>query len=343
LGVFVCGSLFDVYPTIRTRQSTRVPIVYHDCYSIDLPKSLLPVSKYGQEHFFRGKYKHVYDYLVTKEDIAERCFFAPKPVTDQDLLAVHSQVYLDRLKKPVGAAPVLYVSKKNKSLKQLNNERLFLPLRYITGGTIKAMELALKHGCAINLGGGYHHAKRSDGEGFCFYADIPLAIRKYHKINSKGKVLIVDCDVHQGNGNAWFFRRDSRVAIFDVYNQDLEYPGDMGHARRYITFDYPVTSGLYDTQYMAILEDNLPDAMDTFNPDLIIYNSGTDILDGDRFGGMHVSEQGIIDRDALVFRLAFENNIPIVMVLSGGYTKKSVRAIGKSIANIMRMRCVKPG
>jgi len=192
----------------------------------------------------------------------------------------------------------------------------------------------MQHGWAINLSGGYHHAKAESGGGFCFFADIPLAVYKLFKENPKASIMIVDLDAHQGNGYASIFRDDSRIHIFDVYNEEI-YPYD-GEAKRYIEFDYPVKSFIEDREYLSLLERELGGAMVKSKPNLIVYNAGTDVLRGDPLGCMSISEDGIIKRDEIVFRNAFKNKIPILMVLSGGYTRKSAGVIGKSIENILR-------
>lgn len=146
-------------------------------------------------------------------------------------------------------------------------------------------------------------------------------------------------NVHQGNGHEMICGTDNelreRVSIFDVYNATI-YPHD-NEARAFITYNYPLINNqtMQDDGYLALLRQELPRVLDEERPDLIIYNAGTDVLDGDRLGNMHITENGIIERDALVFRSAHERHIPIAMVLSGGYTQQSARIIGRSIVNIV--------
>ncbi|HEU5359965.1 MAG TPA: histone deacetylase, partial [Candidatus Deferrimicrobiaceae bacterium] len=213
-------------------------------------------------------------------------------------------------------------------------KHLLGPIRYGTGGTILGCSLALEHGWAINLSGGYHHAKADSGGGFCFFADVPLAVTKMRETHSDRKVLIVDLDAHQGNGNASIFRDDPRVDIFDVFNGFI-YPCDY-EAARHVKYNHPVEMYIGDGEYLGLLERELPPAIDESSPGLIIYNAGTDVLAGDPLGGMGITSGGILRRDGFVFRSALDRKIPILMVLSGGYTRKSAGVIGRSIKNLLK-------
>ena len=146
--------------------------------------------------------------------------------------------------------------------------------------------------------------------------------------------MIIDLDAHQGNGHEDFFKAEDRVAIFDIYNSEI-YPHDYA-ARTRIDYNYPVASGIADEEYLKLLSEKLPAALDESKPNFIIYNAGSDIFEEDPLGRMKISAQGISKRDELVFKFARERNIPILMVLSGGDTKKSAGIIGKSIENILK-------
>ena len=148
------------------------------------------------------------------------------------------------------------------------------------------------------------------------------------------KILIVDLDAHQGNGHESIHAKDKRVKIFDVYSGN-NYPGDEA-AKEAIDFNYPVKHGIRDAEYLSLLHVELPKAINQVNPDLIVYNAGTDIFEGDPLGRMSISEGGIMKRDEFVFRLAQEKKIPILMVLSGGYSSDSARIIGKSLENVLK-------
>ncbi len=309
---------------------TKLPIVYHPGYNI----SLFGLEKLHP--FDSCKYGHVYDYLIEQQLIKSSEFHQPTEVTNQQLLIIHPQSYLDSLDSLATLAriteiPIDYIPQMFSSLVLPS---IITPMRLATGGTILATQLALKKGWAINLGGGYHHAKDCEGGGFCAFADIPLAINILLQKNSKlQKVLIIDLDAHQGNGHEWIFRDNDAIAIFDIYNEDI-YPHDE-EAKKAITYNHPVHSGINDARYLALLKKQLPIALADSKPDFIVYNAGTDILAGDTLGRMNISKQGIIERDAFVFGEAFKRNIPITMVLSGGYTKQSAGVISKSVENLL--------
>jgi histone deacetylase 11 len=306
----------------------RLPLVYSGQYDITF---------YGLEKlhpFDTSKYSKVYKYLVEKAGIDKNSFFEPPIVTDEQLKDVHTQAYLDSLKKSSTLAKIAEFTTLSFIPNTILQRRMLDPMRYATGGTILGAKLALQYGWAINLSGGYHHAKAGSGGGFCVYADIPIAVHELWKKDSSLRVLVVDLDAHQGNGNEMIFKDDKRVSVLDFYNRDI-YPNDT-EAKLYIRFDYPLRTNIEDDEYISMLKTALPAAIRTAAPGLIIYNAGTDLFEGDLLGEMRISEKGIMDRDEIVFRNALNNKIPILMVLSGGYTKKSSIIIGKSIENIIR-------
>jgi len=319
----------------RKKKAKKLPIVFHEKYDI---------SFYGLEKlhpFDSKKYGKAFEYLKTHAGIKESQVFVPDLVTHDELLKVHTERYLESLGESATVASIAEMPVLGWVPGCLHNmllqDCLLTPMKYATKGTVMAAELALKHGWAINLSGGYHHAKEDSGGGFCFFADIPLAI--YQVLDNHpeiSKVLIVDLDAHQGNGHASICgqgRYEDKVDIFDVFNEQI-YPHDTA-AKKFITYKHPVKSGIKDKAYLKIIREELPEAIEESEPNLIVYNAGTDPLDGDPLGRMEISEKGMIKRDELVFKCAREKNIPIVMVLSGGYTKQSARLIGKSCHNIL--------
>jgi len=306
----------------------KIPIVFHKNYDI---------SFWGLEKlhpFDSCKYGKIADYIVKNCSI-DRCrFYTPDPVTDNELLLVHSKEYLKKVAEPSYAAKVAEVKPLSWIPRSSLQTRLLDPMRYATGGTILACQLALKFGWAINLSGGYHHAKANSGEGFCFFADIPLAVNILWQKNPNLKVMVVDLDAHQGNGVESILKNDKRIAVFDVYNGQI-YPNDI-EAKKYIRYNHPIKGFTRDEQYLNLVKTELPKALDQFKPDLIIYNAGTDIFQEDPLGCLGVSEFGIIQRDSIVFDLCLQRNKPVAMLLSGGYSKKTYEIIGKSIQNILK-------
>jgi len=322
--LMILMSLFLGFPAM----AEKLPIIFHKKYDI---------SFWGLEKFHpfdSKKYGKVYRYLTNHVGLQPEQFYTPARVTNADLLIVHTQDYLDSLNSSSTIARIAEVGVLSWVPNSWLQSAVLEPMRLATGGTVLGAQLALENGWAINLAGGYHHAKRESGDGFCFFADIPLAINKLWQQNPDLKVMVVDLDAHQGNGTESIIQDDPRVAIFDVYNSFI-YPQDMD-AKQYIRFDYPVRSGIADAQYLQLLDDHLARAIDEFQPNLIIYNAGTDIFEHDKLGQMKISAQGIIKRDAFVFGCARARSISILMVLSGGYTMQSAEIIGKSIENLLK-------
>jgi histone deacetylase 11 len=221
-------------------------------------------------------------------------------------------------------------------------QRLLVPVRYAVGGTVQGGDLAIEQGWAINLSGGYHHAKSDEGGGFCFFSDIAVAARKLLTERKNMVILVVDLDAHQGNGYASIFRDDERLRILDVYNEDI-YPHDE-EAKQYIHFHYPVSSHIEDEAYLSIIQKAVPDAIEKAKPDFIFYIAGADLFKGDVLGCMGVSESGVISRDEFVFRQALLNGVPVLMVAGGGYADKTGEIMGRSIVNLLKnVICVSRG
>ena len=306
----------------------KLPIVFSPRYDI----RVLGIEKLHP--FDSEKYGKVHRYLVDKVGIDEGAFYAPDSATNEELLTVHTSNYLDSLNKSANIALIAEVMMAAVLPNKILQKHLLEPIRYATGGTVQGLTLALEQGWAINLSGGYHHAKAESGGGFCFFADVPIAVRKMWEADPDRKVLIVDLDAHQGNGSASIFQDDPRVSMFDVFNGHI-YPGDH-EAARYVKHNHPVKMFVTDGEYLGLLERELPPAIEESSPGLVVYNAGTDVLTGDPLGGMNISAEGIIKRDGFVFRNAIDRKIPILMLLSGGYTRKSAGVIGRSIENILK-------
>lgn len=335
----------------------KLPLVYSDKYDI---------SFYGLQkvlHSFDScKYGKVHGHLIRDTNLTAAHFHQPQEATNEELSLVHTKQYLESLNSSSTIAQISEVWPLCCLPNFILQSKMLSPMRYATGGTILGAKIALEHGWAFNLSGGYHHAKADKGEGFCVYADIPLAIAKLWEENPELTVMVVDLDAHQGNGHEMILGDDKRVTIFDIYNGRI-YPNDRT-AEAKVTFNYPVEIGIKDQKYMQILKDKFIQALNelcseeepaltevynrfsgTINkvategkirkaPDLIIYNAGTDIYESDPLGAMGISKEAIIERDEFVFAQAFERNIPILMVPSGGYTAESAEIISESIQNL---------
>lgn len=203
-------------------------------------------------------------------------------------------------------------------------------MRYATGGTLLACRQALQHGVAINLGGGYHHAAADWGGGFCVYADAPLAAKVLHAEGRAGKVMVVDLDAHQGNGTAAVFQDWPWATIFDLYERDI-FPA----RKEPEDYSLPVRSGLTGVEYLSIVQEALPVALDTVRPDLLIYNAGSDPFTEDPLAGFRLTMSDLAERDLIVITMARERGIPVAMLLSGGYSAESWRIHADGIEGVL--------
>ena len=307
----------------------KKPFVYARDYNI----GLLGIEKFHP--FDTAKYRKVYKIIKKHTGLSKSDFYKPKSVDDEALKLVHFQSYLDSLQDAKTIAEVAEMPPLGLIPAGLLRRNLLGPMRMATGGTVQGVKLAIAHTWAVNLSGGYHHAKRGNGEGFCYFADIPLAILELWKEKPEYKVLVIDLDAHQGNGIEMVLQDDPHFFIMDMYNSQI-YPND-GPAKAFINYHYPLQSGITDKPYLDLLAEGLNRAIGDSKPNMIIYNAGTDIYEKDPLGQMAISEAGIIKRDQMVFETAFNNDIPILMVLSGGYSPESGFIIGKSLCNIIDM------
>lgn len=303
-----------------------MPIVYHPDYNI----TFFGIEKLHP--FDSTKYGRVFKLLCDRGHVDAEHVHTPAQVTDEQLRLVHTERYLASLKKSRTVSQIAEMHALAKLPNQMLQGSLLKPKRLATGGTILASQLALEEGWAINLSGGYHHAKADSGEGFCMYADIPIAAEVLWQKNPSLRVMVVDLDAHQGNGFASIFQNDERVVMFDLYNEEV-YPNDEA-ARAFIDHDLPLPMGTDSVTYLAHLRNTLPDSIAAAKADLLIYNAGTDVFEKDPLGGLKLSREAIIERDAFVFESAKQHGVPVAMVMSGGYTKDTAGIIADSIANL---------
>ncbi len=210
-------------------------------------------------------------------------------------------------------------------------------------GTIRAAKECIQHGFAVNLGGGYHHAKPDGGEGFCIYSDSAMAV---HSLRTDGlladddRVAYVDLDAHQGNGVCHAFMDDNRFFIFDMYNSTI-YPCYDTEAQDRIDCNVRLASACREDEYLRKLEDRLPVFLDSISQSqtvgLAIYNAGTDVYVDDPLGGLNISADAILQRDLFVVRELRKRGIPTVMLLSGGYTRVSYQLVADSVIRLLEL------
>lgn len=264
-----------------------------------------------------------------------------RPVADDELRLVHTQQYLQSLRSPSVLAAALEIPLVRLLPGWLTAWRVLRPMKWAVRGSVMAAKAALQCGAAVNLSGGYHHAKPGRGEGFCLFSDIGLIVRQLRLeklLQPEATVLYVDLDAHQGNGICHQFMAGERVFIFDMYNEDI-YPANDSQARGRIDANVPLPFHCTGEKYLATLRQKLPpflDALAKTRPPLAIYNAGTDVFNGDQLGGLCLSGQEVLERDLFVVEQFRRRQIPFVMLLSGGYSRQSFRLVANTVASLLQ-------
>lgn len=313
-------------------------IIYSRHYNIGVP---------GIERlhsFDARKYGHAYR-LLRRElgaTIRQRRHRPTKPVSRTALLRVHTSDYLQQLRDSLYLARALELPPLKRVPWRALDWIVLRPMRWAAAGTMLATHLALQHGLAINLSGGYHHAGPERGEGFCIYADAAIAIadaRAGRALNESARVVHIDCDAHMGNGLCHCFAQDKRVFLYDVFNRSI-YPAADATARRRIDHAVPLAVSRTTREYLESLKETLPKFLDGVSRSgpiqLAIYNAGTDILAGDTLGCLGVSFDGVVQRDQFVLQQLISRGIPTVMLPSGGYTTQSHSLIAAAVSYAVR-------
>ncbi|KAL1790635.1 histone deacetylase 11 [Sigmodon hispidus] len=313
----------------------RWPIVYSPRYNI----TFMGLEKLHP--FDAGKWGKVINFLKEEKLLSDGMLVEAREASEEDLLVVHTRRYLNELKWSFVVATITEIPPVIFLPNFLVQRKVLRPLRTQTGGTIMAGKLAVERGWAINVGGGFHHCSSDRGGGFCAYADITLAIKfLFERVEGICRATIIDLDAHQGNGHERDFMGDRRVYIMDVYNRHI-YPGDR-FAKEAIRRKVELDWGTEDEEYLEKVERNVRRSLQEHLPDVVVYNAGTDVLEGDRLGGLSISPAGIVKRDEVVFRLVRAHDIPILMVTSGGYQKRTARIIADSILNLHDLGLIGP-
>ncbi|MCA9217173.1 MAG: histone deacetylase, partial [Planctomycetales bacterium] len=257
-----------------------------------------------------------------------------------ELRLVHSEDYLAELRSSSYVANVLEVPAVRYWPHWIVNHNLLRPLRWATRGTILAAQEALEHGFAVNLGGGFHHARPDRGEGFSVYQDIGIAVRvlvRDGKIDKGSRIVYIDTDAHQGNGVCHTFRDDKNIYIFDVFNYRI-YPAFDKQARRRVNCPVSVDFTWTGSDYLEELKLALPAFLDYASESPVafaIYNAGYDVYRDDPLGGLQLSAEAIKQRDVFVVEELRRRGIPTMMVLSGGYTPDSHQLVVQSLMAII--------
>lgn len=270
------------------------------------------------------KYNLLPQQLLHEGTLEKGNFFSPSEVSEKRVLKVHDQDYFNRLKE------------KNLSRREERatgfplSDRLVHRELIITQGTIDAVNYAIEFGVSGNIAGGTHHAYRDRGEGFCLLNDI--AVGSAYALDELGmkRILVVDLDVHQGNGTAKIFEKDQRVFTFSMHGAK-NYPLHKEKS----DLDIAMPDGTEDDEYLKKLKSILPELIEQTHPDLIFFQSGVDVLKSDKLGRLALTIEGCKKRDQLVFEEAKKQGIPVVFNMGGGYSEK-ISVIIEAHANTYR-------
>jgi acetoin utilization deacetylase AcuC-like enzyme len=271
------------------------------------------------------KYDLLPEQLLYEGTIRPENLFTPDILPEEKLLKIHDSHYWQQLSN-------LELSPKQQRVSGFPHSKALIERELqIMQGTLQAAEFALQHGAACNIAGGTHHAFNNKAEGFCLLNDIAIAAQHLLDEGKAKRILVVDLDVHQGNGTAKIFENEKRVFTFSMHGKD-NYPLHKEQS----DLDIPLEHQTNDKEYLKLLSSNLPRLIEHHEPDFIFYQSGVDVLASDKLGKLALSKEGCKQRDKLVLDLCHKNNIPICASMGGGYSER-ISEIVDAHANVYRL------
>jgi acetoin utilization deacetylase AcuC-like enzyme len=283
---------------IFRRRKFPISFVYSDAYwLVDIGNHVFPTKKY----------RLIYEKLLFM-GVKKQNFFSPEPALDEDILLVHTSKYIKKLRTGrLSRSEIM-------ELELPYKPEIFDFAKLAVGGTILATRLAMESRLAVHIGGGFHHAFPDHGEGFCVLNDIAVSLAKAKQEGAIKRGMVVDCDVHQGNGTAAIFSDEESIFTFSLHQMDL-YPAQKPASN----LDVGMWSGDGDEKYIPLLKSRFPQLYREFEPDLILYLAGADPYEGDQLGGLRLTQEGLEERDRIIIGEALKLDIPIAVVLAGGY------------------------
>jgi acetoin utilization deacetylase AcuC-like enzyme len=294
-------------------------LIYHDRYDLNLGAHVFPSQKF-----------RLIESKLLKDGVANRNeFLCPEPALDADILRVHTREWVSKLK--TGTLSLSDVMK----LEVPYSVELVNAFWLAAGGTVLAAQSAMKDGFGCNIGGGFHHAYPNHGEGFCAIHDVAVAIRRLQTDGAIRKAMVVDTDVHHGNGTAAIFARDESVFTLSIHQLN-NYPADKPPSN----VDLDLADGVGDEKYLATLLPAVRAALDSFQPEIVFYVGGADPYREDQLGGLTLSLEGLAARDWGVFEEARKRNIPVVTTLAGGYARRVEDTVQIHVNTILAARDV---
>lgn len=276
-------------------------LVYHENYDLNLGAHVFPSQKF----------RLIYEVLL-RENLAEKDdFLRPEPAKDEDILRVHTADWVGKLKTGTLTASEVML------LEVPYSPELVEACWLAAGGTILAAQSALRDGFGSNLSGGFHHAYPEHGEGFCAIHDVAVAIRRLQADGTIKTAIVVDTDVHHGNGTAAIFRNDPTVFTLSIHQLN-NYPAHKPPSNA----DLNMEDGVEDEDYLGALIPAVQQALDNFKPDILFYLGGADPYCEDQLGGLALTKAGLKERDRRVFEEARRRGLPVVTTLAGGYARR---------------------
>jgi acetoin utilization deacetylase AcuC-like enzyme len=289
-------------------------LVYHENYDLNLGLHVFPSQK------FRLIYEMLlHEGLATKDD-----FLRPDRASDEDILRVHTADWVRKLKTGTLTPSEIMLLEVPYSLELV--EAVWLA----AGGTILAAQAALRDGFGSNLSGGFHHAYPEHGEGFCAIHDVAVAIRKLQADGAIKKAIVVDTDVHHGNGTAAIFRDDPTVFTLSIHQLN-NYPAHKPQS----SLDLNMDDGVEDDEYLGALIPAVQQALDKFQPEILFYVGGADPYCEDQLGGLSLTKKGLRERDRSVFEEARRRGIPVATALAGGYARRVEDTVRIHVSTIL--------
>lgn len=290
-------------------------VAWSEIYNHPLPEG---------HRFPMEKYDLLPKQLLHEGTISNENIFSPRKLTEGEILSIHQEKYWHKLQ--------------TLQFTRQEERRSGFPITAglvdrevtINGGTIQCAEYALKYGVAMNIAGGTHHAYTDRAEGFCLLNDIAIASRYLLNKGLSSQILIVDQDVHQGNGTASIFENEPSVFTFSMHGEH-NYPLQKEKS----DLDIPLRDGIQDAEYLTLLDTNLKQLLDRLSPDFIFFQSGVDVLQTDKLGRLGLSQEGCKRRDEIVLTEAHKARIPLVAAMGGGYSKE-IKHILEAHANTYR-------
>ena len=292
-----------------------IPVAFDPIYVLPLPEN---------HRFPMEKYDLLHRQLIHEGTCEPEDFFSPTTIDDDSVIATHQKVYVQRLKDL--KLNKTEIRKIGFPISKQLIDREFI----IAGGTLTGSLKALKDGIAFNIAGGTHHAFSSHGEAFCLLNDQAIAAQYLVEKELAKKILIIDLDVHQGNGTAEIFRNEDRVFTFSMHGKK-NYP----FKKEKSDLDIDLEDKTSDKTYINIIKEVLPKLLKNIDPDFIFYLSGVDILKSDRLGRLWVSIEGCKERDQIVLKYCHDMGIPVQCSMGGGYSK-DIKLIIEAHANTYR-------